>query len=115
MTRTGGGEPSREAKRTAGPDSSWATRIHPKLDAGAFTHACTSAAMADEVKTAVPDPPLTDWDALAVGAKSPPGVLQFAVPKIRAFQVASPGVAAAPPPPPISAAEVPSPQSASTR
>src|SRR5438045_1570092 len=103
MSSDGAGDPSREANRTPAPLSSCATRIQPKLAAGVFTHACTSAVIPAAANVALPELPLTRCDALTVLAKSPPGVVQFAVLKNRAFHVALPVVAGAPPPPPLEA------------
>src|SRR5829696_9053589 len=89
--------------------------IHPKLLAGLFVQPCTSATRPAEENVSVPELVVTDWEALTVGAKSPPGVVHGAVLKKRAVHVASPVVAGAPPPSPIGALDVPSPQSASSR
>src|SRR5215216_2596783 len=62
ITSDGADGPSREAKRTAAPVSSCATMIQPKLAAGLFTHACTSATMPLAANVAVPELPLTRSD-----------------------------------------------------
>src|SRR4051812_33559197 len=109
--------PSLEAKRTAGPSSACATIIHQNLAPPLSPRACTSAPSPAPKKVAVREPPLMRCDALAVAEKSPPGLVQLepAVPKNRAFQVASPLAACAPPPPPEAGVDEPSPQSAERR
>src|SRR4051812_13892545 len=115
MVSVGAGEPWREANRTAGPVSSCAISTQPKLLAALLAHACTSATRPAPEKVAVPHAPRTDCEALTVEEKSPPGVVQFDVLKNRAFHVALPVVAGAPPPSPLVPTAVPSPQSASSR
>src|SRR5438874_8122610 len=114
MVSTGGLALSRVSKRFVVPlvDSS-PNKSQPKLLAGLPSHDCTSATICAELQVYCPTGP-TDWFALTVTEKSPPGVVQKMVSKKRCRHVASFGIAGAPSPSPPGAWEVPSPQSASS-
>src|SRR5438874_13367137 len=114
MVSTGGLAFSRVSKRFVVPlvDSS-PNKSQPKLLAGLPSHDCTSATICAELQVYCPTGP-TDWFALTVTEKSPPGVVQKMVSKKRCRHVASFGIAGAPSPSPPGAWEVPSPQSASS-
>ncbi len=96
------------------------TNSQPKFVDGLFNHPCTSATICvvePQVLAAFNVVPI-EAVALAVAAKSPPGVVHNVLPKAEAFQVASPGPAAkpwpVPPMPVLPEPAVPSPQASET-